>query len=194
MCGVLPAMPSCALRVTPHPAVASRLRPWLALLCCLIGALCLLPLAVAATPVRVLVVTSNAHLLPAAEAAFRATHGEGVATFTFRTDAPDAVALSHADVIYARFAPPPVLRAMAPGVRQAAARGALVFGAPAESVDAAWGAGAAQRAAADAAQPYWEAGGVDNLAAFLALAVAARQRMQGLPAQDVIAVPAARGW
>ncbi len=85
-------------------------------------------------------------------------------------------------------------RAARDGTRGAPGRRArrLVFGAPAESVDAAWGAGAAQRAAADAAQPYWEAGGVDNLAAFLALAVAARQRMQGLPAQDVIAVPAVR--
>lgn len=192
MCGVLPAMPSCPRRVIPHPAFASRLRPWLALLCCLICALWLLPSAMAAAPVRVLVVTSNAHLLPAAEAAFRATHGEAVATFTFRTDAPDAATLAQADVIYARFAPATVLRAMAPGVRQAAARGVLVFGAPAESVEAAWGPGAAKRDAADAAQPYWEAGGVDNLAAFLALAVAARQRMQGLPAQDVIAVPAVR--
>lgn len=194
MCGVLPVMPSCPLRVTPHPAVARCLRLWLALLCCLLlpTSLVAAVAAVAAAPVRVLVVTSNAHLLPAAEAAFRAAHGNALAMFTFRTDAPDAATLAHADVIYARFAPTAVLRAMAPGVRQAAARGALVFGAPAESVDAAWGPVAARRDVADAAQPYWEAGGVDNLAAFLALAVAARQRMQGLPAQDVIAVPAVR--
>ncbi|MGO4761667.1 cobaltochelatase subunit CobN [Cupriavidus sp. 2KB_3] len=185
-------MPSCPRRVIPHPAFASRLRPCFALLCCLICALWRLPPAMAAAPVRVLVVTSNAHLLPAAEAAFRAMRGNAPATFTFRTDAPDAATLAQADVIYARFAPATVLRAMAPGVRQAAARGALVFGAPAESVDAAWGPGAAKRDASDAAQPYWEAGGVDNLAAFLALAVASRQRMQGLPAQDVIAVPAVR--
>lgn len=146
-----------------------------------------LALPAPAAPLHVVVVTSNAHLLPAAGQAFRAAHGDEVATFTLSSAAPDTATLARADVIYGWFVPPAIVREMAPGVRQAAARGALVLGAPAESLEPAWALrmDAAQGAAA---RQYWEAGGVDNLAGFLAFAVAARQRMQGLPALDVPAV------
>lgn len=169
--------------VSPASTVSPRLLRRLWLLC-----LMLLPLAALAAPVRVLVVTTNPHLLPAAQAAFRAAHGDGVAELAFTTQAPDAASLARADVIYTWFAPSAVLREMAPGVRRARARGALILGAPAQSVDAAWGfaTDAAQNAIA---QPYWEAGGADNLAGFLAFVVAASQRAQGVVP---IAVPPVR--
>lgn len=152
-------------------------------------ALCLiLPLLAWAAPVRVLVVASQTHLLPAAAEAFRAAHGNDVAEFTFTTTAPDASTLAQADVIQAWFVPAGVLRQMARGVQHAQARGALVSATPADVADAAW------RIHTDAAlnaaiQPYWDAGGADNLAAALGAAVAARQRAAGV---TPIAVPPAK--
>ncbi|MFJ5383709.1 cobaltochelatase subunit CobN, partial [Cupriavidus sp. CER94] len=148
--------------------------------------LCLiLPMLAWGGPVRVLVVASQTHLLPAAAETFRAVHGNDVAEFTFTTTAPDAGTLAQADVIQAWFVPAAVLRQMAPGVQRAQSRGALVSAAPADVAEAAW------RLHTDAAlnaaiQPYWDAGGADNLAAALAAVVAAHQRTAGV---TPIAVP-----
>lgn len=154
----------------------------------LIGLCLLLPALAGAAPVRVVVVASQTHLLPAAAEAFRAAHGSGVAEFTFSTTAPDAAVLAQADVIEAWFVPGAVLRQMAPGVQRAQARGALILATPAETAEANW------RVRVDAtrntaAQAYWDAGGVDNLAGFLAYVVAARQQAAGVPP---IAVPPVR--
>lgn len=150
-----------------------RLLVWLAWLC-----VCL-PLVAVAAPVRVVVVSSQTHLLPAAAEAFRAAHGDGVAEFRFANAAPDAATLARADVIAAWFVPAAALRQMGPDIRQAQARGATVLAMPAETADAAWQihTDAALNAGA---QRYWDAGGVDNLAAFLAYAVAAQQRAAGV--------------
>ncbi|WP_130392729.1 cobaltochelatase subunit CobN [Cupriavidus agavae] len=154
---------------------------WLA--CVVLG----LPHAQAA-PVRVLVMTSQGHLLPAAEAAFRAAHGDGVAAFTFTAGVPDAATVARADVIAAWFVPAGTLRQSAPAVRQAQARGALVFAAPAQNAEDAWGI-RIDAAANAQLQPYWDNGGVDNLAAALAWLVAASQRAAGAPP---LAVPPLR--
>ncbi|AOZ03272.1 hypothetical protein BKK81_29705 [Cupriavidus sp. USMAHM13] len=153
-----------------HPAAGPG--RWLAWLACLLW-LAWLPAAFAA-PVRVLVVTPNTHLLPAALAAFQRAHGGQVASLDFTTEAPDAARLQAADVVYTYYAPVDVLRRMADGVRRARQRGALVLAAPAQSAQAAWGI-ELDSAAGTAAQAYWEAGGSDNLAGFLAYVAAARQ-------------------
>lgn len=166
-------------------AVSAIPAPWRRLLPFLLGLWLILPMLAWGAPVRVLVVASQTHLLPAAAEAFRAAHGNDIAEITFTTTAPDAATLARADVIQAWFVPGAVLRQMAPGVRQAQARGALVSAVPSDVADAAWHihTDAALNAAI---QPYWEAGGVDNLAAALAVAVAARQRAAGVAP---IAVP-----
>ena len=170
---------SAALALT---AARRHLLCWLACLCAW------LPILAHAAPVRVLVVTTQPHLLPAAAAAFRAAHGDDVATFTFTTQAPDAATLARADVIEAWFAPAAVLRQMGAGVRQARERGALVLASPVEPAEAAW-QGRVDSTLNAAVQPYWEAGGVDNLAGVLAVVVAAHQRAHGVAP---IAVPPVR--
>nr|WP_315592068.1 cobaltochelatase subunit CobN [uncultured Cupriavidus sp.] len=119
---------------------------------------------------------------------FRVAHGSEIAEFTFTTRTPDAATVARADVVQAWFAPAAVLRAMAPGVRQAQARGAQVLAAPVETAEAAWNI-RTDAALNGVAQQYWDAGGVDNLAALLAFAVAAHQRAAGLVP---IAVPPVR--
>ncbi|WP_420991613.1 cobaltochelatase subunit CobN [Cupriavidus sp. 30B13] len=160
---------------------------WLAALLVLLG--WLLPACVAhaqaAAPVRVLVVTTNTHLLPAAEARLRELAGPGRVVLQAVTAAPDAVQAAAADAIYAYFAPAAVLKQMAPAVRQARQRGALVLAAPAASAEAAWGIGL-DAARGQAAEAYWSAGGADNLAGWLAWTVA---QLRGA---DAIAVPAPR--
>ena len=147
-----------------------------------------LPVLGVAAPIKVVVVTSQPHLLPAAAATFRATYGDDVAEFSFATRVPDSAVLDRADVIEAWFVPPAVLRGMAPAMRHARERGASIVAAPLESAQAAWGV-APDAALTAAAQPYWDAGGVDNLVALLAHAVAARQRAAGMVP---IAVPPVR--
>lgn len=149
------------------------------LLCCLIALILMMPALVRAAPIRVFVVASQTHLLPAAAEAFRAAYGADTATFNFSTTAPDPESLARADVIQAWFVPGAVLREMAPGVQRAKARSALVLANPAETAEAAWRV-RTDGAANAAVQPYWDAGGVDNLAGGLAAAVAARQRAAGL--------------
>jgi len=179
-CSLTPlSTPQSDSDVSAIPAACRRLLPYL------IGLCLILPVLAWGAPVRVLVVASQTHLLPAAAEAFRAVHGNAVADFTFTTTAPDAGTLAQADVIQTWFVPAAVLRQMAPGVRRAQARGALVSAAPGDVAEAAW------RIHTDATlnaavQPYWDAGGADNLAAALAAAVAARQRAAGV---TPIAVP-----
>ncbi|WP_059411473.1 cobaltochelatase subunit CobN [Cupriavidus basilensis] len=139
----------------------------------------------AAAPVRVLVVTTNTHLLPAAEARLRELAGPGRVELQAVTAAPDAAQIAAADAIYAYFAPTAVLKQMAPAVRQARQRGALVLAAPAAAAEAAWGIGL-DAARGPAAEAYWSAGGADNLAGWLAWTVA---QLRGT---DAIAVPAPR--
>lgn len=157
--------------------------------------LCLawLPTWTWAAPIRVLVVTSQTHLLPAAASAFQTAYGDDVAAFTFATRAPDAASMSQADVIAAWFVPSPILRQMVPAVREARARGASLLAAPADTAEAAWGIPIDSQSSATA-QPYWEAGGVDNLRGFLASVVAAHQRARGatpITVPPVRPVPAA---
>ncbi|MDF3885863.1 hypothetical protein, partial [Cupriavidus basilensis] len=90
-------------------------------------------------PVRVLLITTNTHLLPAAEARLRELAGPGRVRLDAVTTAPDPAQVAAADVVYAYFAPTAVLRQVAPAVRQARQRGALVLAAPAASAEAAWG-------------------------------------------------------
>lgn len=158
-----------------------RLWLWLAL-AILLGSSAL------AAPVRILVVTPNTHLLPAAQAAFRTAYGDGVAEFDFSAGVPDAARMARADVIHAWFVPTAMLREMAPRVREAQARGALLFASPAQSAEAAWGV-SLDAARNGVAQQYWEAGGADNIAGFFAYAVAQQQRAHGT---TPIAVPAVR--
>ena len=162
-------------------------RPLLRLIC-LAWWLLVCSSVVQSAPIRVMVMTSQGHLLPAAEASFRSTHGNDVAEFTFVTGTPDAAALARADVIEAWFVPAATLRKVAPAVRQAQARGATVLASPAQNAEEAWGL-RINAAANSATQEYWDAGGVDNLAAWMAYVVAARQREVGA---TPIAVPAVR--
>ncbi|WP_454726593.1 MULTISPECIES: cobaltochelatase subunit CobN [Cupriavidus] len=141
--------------------------------------------AQAPAPVRVLVVTTNTHLLPAAEARLRELAGPGRVELQAVTAAPDAAQIAAADAIYAYFAPTAVLKQMAPAVRQASRRGALVLAAPAAAAEAAWGIGL-DAARGQAAEAYWSAGGAGNLAGWLAWTVA---QLRGA---DAIAVPAPR--
>lgn len=136
-------------------------------------------------PVRVLLITTNTHLLPAAEARLRELAGPGRVRLDAVTTAPDPAQVAAADVVYAYFAPTAVLRQVAPAVRQARQRGALVLAAPAASAEAAWGIGM-DAARNQAAEAYWSAGGADNLAGWLAWLVAA------VRGEQAIAVPPPR--
>lgn len=141
-------------------------------------------------PVRVLLVTTNTHLLPAAEARLRELAGPGRVVLDAVTAAPDAAQAAAADVIYAYFVPTAVLRQMAPAVRQARQRGALVLAAPAASAEAAWGVGL-DAARNQAAEAYWSAGGADNLAGWMAWLVAAVRGEQAIAVPPPRPLPAA---
>ncbi|MGO4577277.1 cobaltochelatase subunit CobN [Cupriavidus sp. 2TAF22] len=138
--------------------------------------------ASAAAPVRVLVVTTNTHLLPAAEARLRELAGPGRVVVEAVTTAPAAAQIAAADAIYAYFAPAAVLRQMAPAMRQARQRGALLLAAPAATAEAAWGI-SLDAPRGQAAEAYWSAGGADNVAGWLAWTIA---QVRGT---DAIAVP-----
>ncbi|EHP42353.1 hydrogenobyrinic acid a,c-diamide cobaltochelatase [Cupriavidus basilensis OR16] len=140
--------------------------------------------------VRVLLVTTNTHLLPAAEARLRELAGPGRVVLDAVTAVPDEAQVAAADVIYAYFAPTAVLRQMAPAVRQARQRGALVLAAPAASAEAAWGFGL-DAARNQAAEAYWSAGGADNLAGWLAWLVAAVRGDQAIAVPPPRPLPAA---
>lgn len=175
-CAISPrfqSAPDVSVLLAAIPAVGRRLLLYFACVCLIVPALAW------AAPTRMLVVSSQTHLLPAAAAAFRAAHGADIAEFTFTSQAPDAAMLARADVVEAWFVPAAVLRQMAPGVRQAHARGATVLATPAETAESAWQI--RMDAALNAgAQQYWDAGGADNLAGLLAFVVAARQRAAGV--------------
>ncbi|MDF3837041.1 cobaltochelatase subunit CobN, partial [Cupriavidus basilensis] len=130
-------------------------------------------------------ITTNTHALPAAQARLRELAGPGRVVLEAVTAAPDAAQVAAADAIYAYFAPTAVLRQMAPAVRQARQRGALVLAAPAASAEAAWNVGL-DAARNQAAEAYWSAGGADNLAGWLAWTVAA------VRGETAIAVPPPR--
>ncbi|PWK35368.1 cobaltochelatase CobN subunit [Cupriavidus plantarum] len=136
-----------------------------------------------AAPVRILVITPNTHLLPAAEAAFRAkyAHAEAIAEIEFSATASDPAQIARADVIQTWYVPSAMQRAIAPAMRAAHARGALLLATPTPDAEAAWGV-RVDAARNDAARQYWEAGGADNVAGFFAYASAQRGAAIDVPA------------
>ncbi|CAG9171515.1 cobaltochelatase subunit CobN [Cupriavidus pampae] len=152
---------------------------WLLLACLLLT----MGRAADAAPVRILVITPNTHLLPAAQAAFRATlaRGDEVAEIDFSATPPDAARIARADVIQTWYLPAAMQRTLAPAMRAAHARGALLLATPTPDAEAAWGV-SLDAARNEAARQYWEAGGTDNLAAFFAYAAAQRGAAIAVPA------------
>ena len=136
-------------------------RRWSALLCLFFAALVFPQSIRAESPVRLLVVTNGSQLLPTALQSFEEKYGRGrIRLYIVGEDVtPDQV--TQADAVFVYYVPNAVLERLAPAVRTAHQRGALVFSAPVQASERIWNL-KQDSPANRTAEQYWKYGGVDN--------------------------------
>lgn len=122
-----------------------------------------------ADPVRLVVVTGNGQVVADASARFTAAHGPELLDVHVTAGVPDLERLTNADVIYVYYAANDVVKALAQPLADVHARGVPVLGAPRESVEREWPF-TLEASVNDPANQYWQYGGTDNIASFLAYA------------------------
>lgn len=120
-----------------------------------------------AEPVRIAVYTSNPQQFPEALARFEQEHGKGLIELTLINPDTPPERIATARVIYAYLMNAALYERFAPAVRQAAQTGATVIAQPPDIAEHRWRL-KPDAAASTAAFLYFDNGGVDNLAGFLA--------------------------
>ncbi len=121
----------------------------------------------AADPVRVAVYTSNPQLLPDALREFERANGPGLVDLVVMDADTPPERVAGARVIYSYVMSASLYAQFAPAARKAAAAGAVVIAQPPDLAEHRWQVKPDVKASG-AAYEYWDNGGVDNLAAFLA--------------------------